>query len=42
MNFLKKVNPILPLYKKITERGKALTVAELREEGVELNQPKYT
>jgi hypothetical protein len=33
---------ILPIYKKIGEHGKPLTVGELREEGVELNQPKYT
>jgi len=42
MNFLKKVNHILPFYKKIVQRDKPFTISELKEEGIELNQPKFT
>lgn len=41
LNFLKRIAPIIPLYKKIVQRGKHFLIAELKSEGVVLNQPVY-
>lgn len=41
-SFLEKVIGVLPIYRKIAREQKILSVSELREQGVELNQPRYT
>ena len=38
MNFLKKMSPLPKIYKSIMKEEKGLTVAELRERGVAVNQ----